>query len=77
MKTSWEVSKKPFNKKKNRYGNIVTCKKFEFALSVYLLYIDHDIIMYFFTDDYSRVVLSGDETEDYINASFVDVSFSN
>ena len=25
MKTSWEVSKKPFNKMKNRYGNIVTC----------------------------------------------------
>ena len=24
MKTSWEVSKKPFNKIKNRYGNIVT-----------------------------------------------------
>ncbi|CAB3995581.1 receptor-type tyrosine- phosphatase epsilon-like isoform X1 [Paramuricea clavata] len=47
MKTSWEVAKKPFNKKKNRYGNIVTY-------------------------DYCRVVLSGDENEDYINASYID-----
>jgi hypothetical protein len=23
--TAWEVAKKPFNKQKNRYGNIVTC----------------------------------------------------
>ncbi|CAB3997379.1 receptor-type tyrosine- phosphatase epsilon-like isoform X2 [Paramuricea clavata] len=46
-KTSWEVAKKPFNKKKNRYGNIVTY-------------------------DHCRVVLSGDENEDYINASYID-----
>ncbi|CAB4034452.1 receptor-type tyrosine- phosphatase delta-like, partial, partial [Paramuricea clavata] len=47
IKTSWEVAKKPFNKKKNRYGNIVTY-------------------------DHCRVVLSGDENEDYINASYID-----
>ena len=27
-----------------------------------------------FTDDHCRVVLSGGEKEDYINASFIDVS---
>ncbi|XP_028402574.1 receptor-type tyrosine-protein phosphatase S-like isoform X6 [Dendronephthya gigantea] len=47
MNSSWEVSKKPFNKAKNRYGNIVTY-------------------------DHSRVVLSGDENKDYINASYID-----
>jgi protein tyrosine phosphatase len=26
-------------------------------------------------DDYCRVVLSGDENDDYINASYIDVSF--
>ena len=38
MKTSWEVSKKPLNKIKNRYGNIVTCN-FEKILYFTLLYI--------------------------------------
>ncbi|XP_028402584.1 receptor-type tyrosine-protein phosphatase F-like isoform X2 [Dendronephthya gigantea] len=47
MNISWEVSKKPFNKSKNRYGNIVTY-------------------------DHSRVVLEGDEKNDYINASHID-----
>ncbi|XP_028414288.1 receptor-type tyrosine-protein phosphatase S-like [Dendronephthya gigantea] len=50
--TSWEVSKRPFNKDKNRYGNIVTY-------------------------DYCRVVLSGDENEDYINASYIDGMSAN
>ncbi|CAB4035390.1 receptor-type tyrosine- phosphatase S [Paramuricea clavata] len=45
--TAWEVAKKPFNKQKNRYGNIVTY-------------------------DHCRVVLSGDEKDDYINASYID-----
>ncbi len=27
-------------------------------------------------DDYCRVVLSGGEKDDYINASYIDVSFS-
>ncbi|CAB4001321.1 receptor-type tyrosine- phosphatase S-like isoform X11 [Paramuricea clavata] len=45
--TAWEVAKKPFNKQKNRYGNIVTY-------------------------DHCRVVLSGDEKDDYINASYMD-----
>ncbi|CAB4029490.1 receptor-type tyrosine- phosphatase S, partial [Paramuricea clavata] len=45
--TAWEVAKKPFNKQKNRYGNIVTY-------------------------DHCRVLLSGDEKDDYINASYMD-----
>ena len=28
----------------------------------------------FIVDNHSRVVLSGDESQDYINASFIDVS---
>ncbi|XP_028417344.1 receptor-type tyrosine-protein phosphatase F-like [Dendronephthya gigantea] len=47
LNISWEVSKKPFNKPKNRYGNVVTY-------------------------DNSRVILSGDENSDYINASHID-----
>ena len=31
----------------------------------------------FSSDDHSRVILSGDEDNDYINASFIDVSSSN
>ncbi|CAB4021699.1 receptor-type tyrosine- phosphatase S [Paramuricea clavata] len=51
-RTSWEVAKRPFNKKKNRYGNIATY-------------------------DHCRVVLSGDENKDYINASYIDGIKSN
>ena len=37
MKTSWEVAKKPFNKKKNRYGNIVTCTALRFICDRFFL----------------------------------------
>ncbi|XP_028418440.1 receptor-type tyrosine-protein phosphatase S-like [Dendronephthya gigantea] len=46
MKASSEVAKKPFNKEKNRYKDIVTY-------------------------DHSRVILSGNEDSDYINASYI------
>jgi hypothetical protein len=32
VEKSWEVAKKPFNKEKNRYGNIVTCTPFYSSL---------------------------------------------
>ena len=33
------------------------------------------VIILCITDDYCRVVLSGDENQDYINASYIDVSY--
>ena len=31
----------------------------------------------FITDDHSRVILQGNASSDYINASYIDVSFQN
>ena len=42
----------------------------------HLIYFDHLMNIFYVTVDHCRVVLSGDETEDYINASFIDVIFS-
>ena len=42
---------------------------------IYELFTDYNMIFdIIITDDYCRVVLSGDEREDYINASHIDVS---
>jgi hypothetical protein len=39
-----------------------------------IIYVNHIIIFDYVAVDYCRVVLSGDENEDYINASYIDVS---
>ena len=62
------AAKMPVNIAKNRYKNIVACKK-EFMKN-------GNFMLLIIVDDHSRVVLSQEKYtvgEDYINASFIDV----
>eukprot|EP00058_Branchiostoma_floridae_P017034 XP_002602522.1 hypothetical protein BRAFLDRAFT_93828 [Branchiostoma floridae] len=67
----WDVARQVYNKKKNRYGNIVTW----YMLSIVLLnkYLEqkHVVFSYLHSDDHSRVVMGCDPTSDYINASYI------
>jgi protein tyrosine phosphatase len=64
-----EVARRPENKLRNRYGNIIACK--------WHTYHPFRISMLILTDDHTRVKLQEKDEEtgsDYINANFIDVS---
>ena len=63
------IARSPENKKKNRFANIPVC---EFVSCLHL----HFNKSWFITDDDNRVILEPmeDLTNEYINASYVDVS---
>jgi protein tyrosine phosphatase len=70
--SDWDIAKQSFNTPKNRYGNAVTCKLDLINEVLLCKRLSHVFLV--ISDNHSRVVLSGDEKTDYINASFIDVS---
>ena len=70
--SNWDIAKQSFNTPKNRYGNAVTCKLDLINEVLLSKRLSHVFLV--ISDNHSRVVLSGDEKTDYINASFINVS---
>ena len=71
--------KRALNKEKNRYRNVLPCKFTLYTITVFLDTPSYGyIVMLFLTlmflDEKTRVVLSGDEQVDYINANYINIT---
>lgn len=84
LTASCEVAKKPENKDKNRYGNIIACKSTKAKINVFRRCKSDCVCLNFIqlfgfvdiSDDHSRVVLKpvhGDVHDDYTNANYIEV----
>lgn len=65
---STDVAMMPQNKLKNRYINTMPCK-----IKSKLLFVVYYILLSCLVDDYNRVIIKSKDN-DYINASFIEVS---
>lgn len=84
LTASCEVAKKPENKDKNRYGNIIACKSTKAKMNVFRRCKSDCVCLNFIqlfgfvdiSDDHSRVVLKpvhGDIHDDFTNANYIEV----